>query len=140
VEYDGGVYPCDFFVRKDLLLGNVKTHTWNDLLNSETYHTFGNQKSEFNSRCNNCPFIIFCHGDCQKHRYNIKDSSNTLSTLCKGWKKFYVNTLPRFKMLADQIKNNKDFNSSFQIKVKKIARNSLCPCKSGKKYKDCCLI
>ena len=27
VEYDGNVYPCDFFVRKDLLIGNVKTGT-----------------------------------------------------------------------------------------------------------------
>ncbi|MHA2398922.1 MAG: anaerobic sulfatase maturase [Promethearchaeota archaeon] len=139
VEYDGSVYPCDFFVRKDLLLGNVRTHSWDDLINSVTYNTFGYQKSEFNNSCNNCPFIAFCHGDCQKHRYNILNSSGTLSILCKGWKKFYVNTLPRFKAIANQIKKGTDSPSSFQIKVKKIGRNSLCPCRSGKKYKDCCL-
>ncbi|MHA2184245.1 MAG: anaerobic sulfatase maturase [Promethearchaeota archaeon] len=139
VEYDGNVYPCDFFVRKDLLLGNVKTHSWYDLINSGTYTTFGYQKSEFNNSCNNCPFIAFCHGDCQKHRYNILNSSRTLSILCKGWKKFYVNTLPRFKAIANQIKKGEDLPSSFQIKIKKIGRNSLCPCRSGKKYKDCCL-
>jgi len=93
----------------------------------------------FNIRCNNCPFINLCHGDCQKHRFNILNSSKTLSILCKGWKKFYANYLPRFKVLADQIINNNELNSTFQIKVKKIGRNSLCPCKSGKKYKDCCL-
>jgi len=139
VEYEGSVYCCDFFVRNDLLLGNVKTHKWIDLLNSETYQTFGNQKAKFNNTCNNCPFINLCHGDCQKHRYNIINSSKALSILCKGWKRFYVNTLPQFKVLADQIKNNIELNSSIQIKVKKIGRNSLCPCGSGKKYKDCCL-
>jgi len=139
VEYDGGVYVCDFFVRDDLMLGNVKTHSWNDFINSTKYLTFGSQKADFNNKCNNCPFINLCHGDCQKHRYNLLNSPKTLSILCKGWKAFYVNTLPRFKVLADQIKNNKELNSSFQIKVKKIGRNSLCPCESGKKYKDCCL-
>lgn len=139
VEYDGSIYPCDFFVRKDLILGNVKTHAWNYLLKSETYHSFGNKKAEFNKSCKLCPFLTFCHGDCQKHRYNIANSSRTLSSLCKGWKRFYVNTLPRFETLANQIKKNGKIDSSFQLKVKKIGRNSLCPCQSGKKYKDCCL-
>jgi len=121
------------------LLGNVKTHNWIDLLNSETYHTFGNQKAKFNNKCKNCPFINFCHGDCQKHRSNVLDTPKSLSILCRGWKKFYANTLPQFQVLADQIKNNNELNSSFQIKVKKIARNSLCPCGSGKKYKECCI-
>jgi uncharacterized protein len=137
VEYDGNIYSCDFYVRDSLLLGNVKTHNWIDLLNSEAYHTFGVQKAQFNNMCSNCPFITLCNGDCQKHR--LPNNPKTLSILCKGWKRFYVNTLPQFKVLADQIKNNKDLNPSFQIKVKKIGRNSLCPCGSGIKYKDCCL-
>ena len=65
VEYDGNVYPCDFFVREDLLLGNVKTHNWIDLLNSPKYLKFGAQKAKWNEICINCPFINLCHGDCQ---------------------------------------------------------------------------
>ncbi|MHA2182062.1 MAG: SPASM domain-containing protein, partial [Promethearchaeota archaeon] len=139
VEYDGSIYPCDFFVRKDLVLGNIKTHRWEDLLNFEAYHTFGDQKSRFNNRCKNCPFINLCHGDCQKNRFNSSNSQKALSILCKGWKRFYVNTLPRFKVLADQIKKNIEIDPTSQIKVKKIGRNALCPCNSGKKYKECCL-
>ncbi|MFW9895280.1 MAG: anaerobic sulfatase maturase, partial [Candidatus Thorarchaeota archaeon] len=138
VEYQGNIYPCDFFVRNSLLLGNVKTHNWIDILNSETYQTFGAQKTQINNRCNDCPFINFCHGDCQKHRFNPLQNPKALSILCRGWKKFYVNTLPRFKAMANQIKNDGKLNSSFQFKAKKIGRNSLCPCLSGKKYKDCC--
>ena len=139
VEYDGSVYPCDFFVRKDLLLGNVKTNNWDDFLNSSKYHSFGSQKADWNNKCKTCPFINMCHGDCQKFRTNIRNSSKALSLLCKGWKKFYTNTLPRFKVIADKVKANHKISSSHQIKAKKIGRNSPCPCGSGKKYKDCCL-
>ena len=139
VEYDGSVYPCDFFVRKDLLLGNVKTNKWDDFINSSKYHSFGAQKADWNKKCNNCPFLNMCHGDCQKFRSNTLNSSKALSILCKGWKKFYTNTLPRFKVIADKIKNNIKISSLNQIKAKKIGRNSPCPCGSGRKYKDCCL-
>ncbi len=139
VEYDGSVYPCDFFVQKDLLLGNVKTNKWDDFLDSPKYRTFGAQKAEWNKRCNICPFLNICHGDCQKFRTNINNSSKELSILCKGWKKFYANTLPRFRLIADKIKHDNKITSLNQIKAKKIGRNSPCPCGSGKKYKNCCL-
>jgi len=139
VEYDGSVYPCDFFVRKELLLGNVKTNSWDDFVNSSKYHDFGAQKAEWNDTCKDCLFINMCNGDCQKFRFSRTLSSQSLSILCKGWKRFYVNTLPRFKIIANEIKKNKEFSSPIQIKAKKIGRNSPCPCGSGKKYKDCCL-
>jgi len=139
VEYDGSVYPCDFFVREDLLLGNVKTGTWNDFIKSKIFNEFGSQKSIWNKTCKECPFIYLCNGDCQKFRYDGYQKVDTISVLCKGWKRFYVNTLPRFKVIANEIKKNKEFSSPIQIKAKKIGRNSPCPCGSGKKYKDCCL-
>lgn len=138
VEYDGSVYPCDFFVQQDLLLGNVKSSNWNDLINSPKYRNFGNKKPLWNKLCNTCSFINFCHGDCQKHRFNNLINPETLSILCRGWKKFYVNHLTHFKIIADALKNKRELGSSSQFKTKKIGRNSLCPCGSGKKYKDCC--
>ena len=65
--------------------------------------------------------------------------SNPLSNLCKGWKRFYTYTLPRFKIIADKIKRRNKINSNIQVNLKKIGRNSPCPCGSGKKYKNCCL-
>ncbi|TET60717.1 MAG: anaerobic sulfatase maturase [Promethearchaeota archaeon] len=139
VEYDGSVYPCDFFVRKDLLLGNILEDTWEDLLKSPIYHKFGQQKSKWHLSCNSCPFINLCNGDCQKFRIGKSQNSNILSVLCKGWKKFYIHALPRFKIIADKIRSGHESNSKIQIKSKKVSRNSPCPCGSGKKYKNCCL-
>jgi len=139
VEYDGNVYPCDFFVQEDLLLGNILTHSWEDFFKSPIYLKFGQQKALWSLECNRCPFINFCHGDCQKFRIGTSQASKNLSFLCQGWKKFYAYTLSRFKIIVNKIKSgNKDF-SRIQIKTKKIGRNSPCPCGSGKKYKNCCM-
>jgi uncharacterized protein len=138
VEYDGSVYPCDFFVRDELLLGNVNTTSWDEFIKSEKFHNFGSLKTKWNKACDICPFIDFCNGDCQKFRFKgFQDLE--LSTLCKGWKKFYAYTLPRFKLLAKQIRDDKNIHSSVPVKSIKIGRNSPCPCGSGKKYKNCCL-
>ena len=139
VEYDGNVYPCDFFVRKDLVLGNVKTGTWEDFLKSPVYHRFGRQKAIWNKLCNTCPYIDFCNGDCQKFRIGDNQSSRILSVLCKGWKKFYTHTLPKFNLIAEKIRVDYNITSSVQSKPKKIGRNDPCPCGSGKKYKNCCM-
>ncbi len=139
IEYDGSVYPCDFFVRKDLFLGNLKTGTWQDFMNSPVYHRFGRQKAIWNKECDSCPFLNFCHGDCQKIRVGGTGSPKTLSVLCKGWKKFYAHTLPHFEVLANKIKVEQRIQPSIQVKVKKFGRNDPCPCGSGKKYKNCCM-
>ncbi len=139
IEYDGSIYPCDFFVREDLLLGNILEDKWEDILKSPIYHKFGQKKSNWHLNCDSCPFLNLCHGDCQKFRIGSPQNSNILSVLCKGWKKFYTHTLSRFKIIADRIKNGKEINSINQIKSKKVGRNTPCPCGSGKKYKNCCM-
>ncbi|MHA1490242.1 MAG: anaerobic sulfatase maturase [Promethearchaeota archaeon] len=139
VEHDGGIYPCDFFVRDDLLLGNVKTGTWEEFSRSPIYNYFGRQKAEWNATCDSCPFINFCHGDCQKHRFGAPKTPRTLSTLCRGWKKFYAHALPYFETLAKKIRFERNIQSSNSIKLQKIGRNDPCPCGSGKKYKNCCM-
>ncbi len=104
VEYDGGIYPCDFFVEKEFKLGNINSTSWEDALISPIYENFGRKKSKWNSKCNNCKWLKLCHGDCQKMRgpYARPD---TLSTLCEGWQTFYEHTMKRFEQLAEEIKH-----------------------------------
>ncbi len=139
VEHDGNVYPCDFFVRDDLVIGNVKTGTWEDFAATPIYNRFGRQKAHWNAKCNACSYINFCHGDCQKHRFGAPLTPQTLSNLCVGWKNFYAHTLPHFKSLANKIRVERSVKPLSPAKAKKIGRNSPCPCGSGKKYKLCCM-
>ena len=138
VEHDGGVYPCDFFVQDNLLLGNINSNSWEELFNSQTYHYFGSQKSNWNDECNLCPYLSFCYGDCQKFRYGAPNHSKQLSNLCQGWKIFYTRTLPRFKIIADKFKKEHNITGFYPFKFPKFGRNKQCICGSGKKYKNCC--
>ena len=138
VEYDGGVYPCDFFVQDDLYLGNINTNSWEEIYNSKIYHNFGRQKSNWNNLCNSCQYLSFCHGDCQKMRFGAPNNPKKISSLCQGWKIFYTKTLPRFKIIADNFKEDNNITEPFPIKFPKFGRNEPCPCGSGKKYKSCC--
>lgn len=100
IEYNGDVYPCDFFVRKELKLGNVHTHSWEELLDSKKYMEFGKAKSDFGYLCNPCQYLEICYGDCLKHRFFLPGNSSRLSTLCSGWKMFYGTTFSVFKNIA----------------------------------------
>ncbi len=102
VEYDGKVYPCDFFVQDHLCLGNIKTGNWNAFLRHKSYRRFGAEKLGFIKECHSCPYLNFCWGDCPKNRSGRNHKG--LSRLCDGWKLFYAHALPRLRGLADEIR------------------------------------
>ncbi len=108
VEYNGDVYPCDFHVLPELKLGNVLTHSWEEMAESEAFKAFGRRKSETAEACSHCPYFRLCAGDCPKNRVGHSlGHANRLSYLCEGWKRFYEHTLTRFKDLAESVRNER---------------------------------
>jgi len=145
VEYNGDVYPCDFFVRPELRLGNVMTHTWEEMQASPVYREFGRQKAMWHRACGECEFLHFCSGDCLKHRLYGTPDPRTLSWLCAGWKRFYAHTVPHFHRLAEEIRAERAQEEEARRQgVRReaerlgVRRNDPCPCGSGRKYKNCC--
>jgi uncharacterized protein len=63
VEHNGDVYPCDFFVRPELWLGNVLDVDWAQLLDSPRYESFGRQKPRWSEMCDSCPHLELCQED-----------------------------------------------------------------------------
>ncbi|MHB8810252.1 MAG: anaerobic sulfatase maturase [Desulfobulbaceae bacterium] len=100
VEHNGDIYPCDFFVRKGLLLGNIMKKKWEQLLTSATYSEFGARKSRWSGSCDVCEYLDLCGGDCIKHRRGAADSTHEQSFLCPGWKLFFQHTAQRFGQIA----------------------------------------
>jgi uncharacterized protein len=145
VEHNGDVYPCDFFVRPDLKLGNIMEDSWDSLLNSPTFVEFGERKKQWNDKCAGCEYLKFCAGCCPKNRPTQGQDSSQLSALCDGWMQFYEHALPKFEELATSVKQERH-QAALQMQTRrpappppgKINRNDPCPCGSGKKYKKCC--
>lgn len=110
VEANGDVYPCDFFVQDDLKIGNILENTWEELLNSEIFRKFASQKSQYSEICRKCDYLLLCNGDCQKFRgYSDWTRPSSLSSLCSGWKQFYIHALPKLKdIIQTEILNKKN--------------------------------
>lgn len=105
VEHNGDVYPCDFHVLPELKLGNVLTHTWEEMANSGIFLRFGARKRDIHDDCKNCEYFRFCAGDCPKNRVGHRSGRAVdKSFLCQGWKKFYGYALPRLELLADKVR------------------------------------
>lgn len=101
VEYDGGVYPCDFYVRADLRLGDVRHDSFDDLRRSAPFSAFGAEKSNLPTKCSGCVHLDLCGGDCPRNR----SSGDGSSLLCDGWFAFFDASRARFEELTDGVRD-----------------------------------
>ena len=122
VEHDGSVYPCDFHVRPELRLGNVRESGFEALRSLPEYRRWGEIKDPRSEKCSRCRWLPLCMGDCPKNR------TAAGSALCEDWRLFYSHTIERFEQLA----------SGLRRAAGAPGRNDPCPCGSGRKYKHCC--
>lgn len=148
VEYNGDVYPCDFFVEPDLKLGNIMVNDFASLLESPAYGRFGSMKNSWSEDCGRCPYLRFCSGDCLKMRFRTARNPDQLSWLCSGWRRFYAHSAAEFERLALSVTKRRSQlppRQSFQTQSSRAdsviypspGRNDTCFCGSGKKYKKC---
>jgi uncharacterized protein len=100
VEYNGDVFPCDFFVRRELKLGNIFSETWEQLRQSPAYAAFGGRKTAPAEACASCRHLELCSGDCPRHRVHAGGVTAAPSILCPGWKHFFDSALPDFERFA----------------------------------------
>ncbi|HUX20435.1 MAG TPA: anaerobic sulfatase maturase, partial [Spirochaetia bacterium] len=107
VEWNGDIYPCDFFVDREKLLGNLLEQSWEELSASPIYREFGRRKVQWSNECARCPYLRLCAGDCPKMRYRFGENPSSLSWLCEGWKLFYDHALPELKKLAKKVRGRR---------------------------------
>jgi len=60
VEYNGDVYPCDFFVEKDWKLGNVMLDSWNEIARRQRRYSFAAKKTLAHPECQACEYQPVC--------------------------------------------------------------------------------
>ena len=110
VEHNGDVYPCDFFVRPELRLGNLRTEDWDELWEAPLHTAFGERKRHWNPACSACPYLRFCQGDCPKNRsgHDFTADPTRLSWLCTAWKAIYAHLLPKLTLEAETLRKGRN--------------------------------
>ncbi|MHA1310545.1 MAG: anaerobic sulfatase maturase [Candidatus Helarchaeota archaeon] len=134
VEWNGDVYPCDFFVKNKFKLGNILQDDFSTLLEKKE-KIFSSRKSKISIDCYNCHWKDICWGGCLKDRYFCDNPDKSKTYFCSAYKKFFTHSYKWFTKM--QIKIQMEKKLPYKSFIKKINRNDPCPCGSGLKYKKC---
>ena len=134
VEHNGDVYPCDFFVRDDLYVGNLLETPLEELFASEALRRFGDVKAEPRPECQRCEWLFICQQGCPRF---VGVGGDPQHYLCRAYQRFFSHSHAGFVALRDRIQGQIPHPDAVPA-VQPVGRNDLCPCGSGKKYKHCC--
>ena len=89
VEYNGDVYPCDFFVESDWKLGNVNLDSWPEIARRTRRYSFASKKTLAHPECQVCEYQNLCHGGCPKFRHGPRRNFDELDYFCEAYKMIY---------------------------------------------------
>ncbi len=99
-EADGGVYPCDFYVLDEWLMGNINETSFARMAKSDTMQRFLEEGSSFSDTCKGCKYFALCFGGCRRDREPSLDKNR----FCESYKYFFDRRLADMQRLAAAIK------------------------------------
>jgi uncharacterized protein len=103
VEFNGDIYPCDFFVEKDWKLGNVNLDSWPEIARRQQRYNFAAKKTLAHPECQVCEFQSICHGGCPKHRHDQRGKFEDLDYFCSAYKMIYSKSTGPLKKEVEKI-------------------------------------
>jgi uncharacterized protein len=89
VEYNGDVFPCDFFVERDWKLGNLMVDSWTEIARRQRRYSFASKKTLAHPECQVCEYQAICHGGCPKFRHGPNRRFEELDYFCQAYKMIY---------------------------------------------------
>jgi uncharacterized protein len=90
VEYNGDIYPCDFFVESGWKLGNVTLDSWSEVARRTRRYNFAQKKTLAHPECQVCEWQSICHGGCPKFRHGPNGQFEELDYFCSAYKMIYA--------------------------------------------------
>jgi len=97
VEYNGDVYPCDFFVEGGWKLGNVNLDSWPEIARRTKRYSFAQKKTLAHPECQVCEYSSICHGGCPKFRHGPQRRFEDLDYFCQSYKMIYARSVGPLK-------------------------------------------
>lgn len=94
VEYNGDVFPCDFFVEKGWKLGNIETDNWTEIARRARRYSFAEKKTIAHPDCQVCEYQSICHGGCPKFRHGANGDFADLDYFCQAYKMIFARSVP----------------------------------------------
>ncbi len=99
VEADGSVYPCDFYALDQWKLGNIRTDSVREMMESRTARRFLEAAREVPEKCRSCRYYPICRGGCRRDR-EAAGGVLGLNDFCPAFETFFDYVLPRLEEVA----------------------------------------
>lgn len=164
IEWNGDVYPCDFFVEPRYRMGNVLEKTLEQMLNEPAFRRFVSGAEHVPDICAECEYLRFCRAGCFRHRQKLGIGAEQTPYLCEAKKRIFSHVFSTLRQtletpqrpelhaflnrIAGQVSAGQDGAPRPRPSAQKPApaaavgptprRNDACPCGSGRKFKHCC--
>jgi len=102
IEWNGDVYPCDFFVQQTYKLGNILEENLSNLKNKRD-NSFKKLKVKLGKDCLSCNWLELCYGGCIKDRIFPDNPHPGKTYFCEAYKIFYQHSNNWFLEHSEEI-------------------------------------
>lgn len=89
IEADGSVYPCDFYMLDEWLLGNFNTDSIEDFEKKRKELKFIEYSTYIDPPCKKCKWIYLCRGGCRRDRTPLENGILGKNRHCESFKDFF---------------------------------------------------
>jgi uncharacterized protein len=103
VEYNGDIYPCDFFVEKDWKLGNILIDSWPEIARRQRRYSFASKKTIAHPECQVCEYQSICHAGCPKFRHGPRHNFDDLDYFCPAYKMIFGKSVAPLKKEVERL-------------------------------------
>lgn len=104
VEADGGVYPCDFYMMDEYLLGNLNECRLDAIDEKRREIGFVERSLKLTGKCRECRYYAICRGGCQRHRDWNAGQNGYENYFCTAYETFFDVCYDRMKEIAETIR------------------------------------
>lgn len=103
VEYNGDIYPCDFFVEREWKLGNITIDSWGEVSRRLKRYNFASKKTLAHPECQVCQYQSICHGGCPKTRHGPHKNFEDLDYFCGAYKMIFDKAVGPLKKEVEKL-------------------------------------
>lgn len=95
IEADGSVFPCDFYMLDQWLLGNFNSDSIEDVEKKREELQFIEKSKHMDSSCKNCKWIYLCRGGCRRDRIPLENELLGKNRYCNSFREFFEYAYPK---------------------------------------------
>ena len=124
VERNGDVFSCDHYVDSKHHIGNVLSHSFESMLDSQRQRDFARQSTKHDEVCSGCEVKGLCQSGCPKHRDVVGKNR-----LCEGYYRFFTYSMTYNYAIAESLRRGmgvasyKKFLPQIEVQIREALSN-----------------